>query len=635
MAEKDVVSINSKEAQDFLRQRQQGGLQFPLVQPSTEIDGMASSPNVAPINSPQAQSVLRQSAPAQRDYSLGEIVPAAVTNFPSSAANFYGGIVDAVTSPIDTIKSVFQLGGGAALAALPKNAQDFLMSVGNDPAKMQESINMAKAAGGFYADRYGSASGFKRAIAEDPVGVAADFSTLLSGGATATARVAPTASKVSQALADFSNPMAPFALAAETRVPGTGRTVGENIATGGGLLYDVATGRAGERTARNILTQSIGESNLPAVAQLSDPRFANMSAAEAVLAAGVNRPQFQTLARDVAATDPNNVFFQREMAAPQARQQALASVTPNLSQAIEARSAAANPLYEAARDFNLPVNTESIVKSIDETLKANPGNTKLRSALLDVKKGVRKSKNAGELSSVNDNIKSLLDSRDNRFIQGNLINIREQINALIPGMAEAKQTFADMSRPVNQATVLNEMQRRLTGPMDQERPGQFMRVLGEGEEALLKRSTGAPRFQEGDLMKILSEEQGRVVTDISDQLRRERTMDVQARRGAQGLEQIMDQNRPLGFRVPNVLNRTVMVTNRTLNILEGKISDSTRASLEKAMLSGDNLNKFINDLPNKDRSAVLNAVRQAGEMVTIDQARNVGLLQQVIDSTEE
>ena len=626
MAEKDVVSINSKKAQDFLRQRQQGTFQ-PDVQ-----GGVAPQPNVVPLTSPQAQSMLQRNQPAvQQNFTLGEAASSGLQAFPRDLMRVYGDTLSALASPIDLVKGAFQLGGGAAISALPQGGQDWLKSVASDPVKMQQSIDMAKAAGGDLARKYGTAEGFKRTLATTPAEMLADFSVLFSGGATATARAAPTVSRALDVGANLTNPFVPLAVAAETRVPLTNKTPLQMASGAGNLISEFATGTRGQGVARNIIRESLGDRNNAIIQQLSDPRFANMSAAEAVLAAGVDRPQFQALGRDVAQPDPQNLFFQRDQAAAQGRQDLIRSVTPDEELARQARASATDPMFQAARDFDLPVDTTGIIKNIDETLKANPGNKNLRAALLDVKKGVRKSKTAGELSSVVDGIKSQLASRDNRFIQGNLINIREQINELIPGMGEARQTFAQMSAPVNQAQVLREMSQRLTGPLDAERPGQFMRVLGEGEGALLKRSTGAPRFEEGDLMRLLTQEQGSAVTEVSDQLRRQAEMSRQASRGEVGLRQILNENAPVGFRLPNVLNREIMIANRTLNLLEGKISDATRTALEQAMFSGADLNRFMSTVPATERTAIRGAFDQ---VFNIDTMRNVGLIERMTEEEE-
>jgi hypothetical protein len=634
MAERDIIPFSSEEGRQILQ-----GRVGPVAQPRAQGD-------IVPFNAPEAQQFL----PAQargRNYEWGEIPLAAARNAPGSAANFYGDIVQAVTSPIDTLRSTFQLAGGAAISALPQGAQNWLMSVANDPAKVQESINMARNVGGFYADRYGTGEGFRRALAEDPVGVAADFSTILSGGASATARVAPRASAALQTASNVTNPLTPLAVAGSIPVPLTGRNLAENVTGVGNVVLDAVAGRSGERIARNIITQALGEQNIPTIAQLSDPRFRNMGAGEAALAAGVNRPQFQALARDVAQADRNNVFFQQEQARPIARQQQLAAVTPDLEQATAARSGTTGPLYEAARSQpvlvteNLRNTIDGLPPSIIRTARRlakedprGPGDIDFDRMVLDGRalNYIR--------TAITDELGKPPSGRtagtaERGFLTQRLQELTREFEAQVPEFQQARTTFAEMSAPVNQATILNEMQRRLTGPMEQERPGQFMRVLGEGEEALLRTSTGAPRFQEGDLMRILTEEQGRAVTNVADQLRRERTMDVQARRGAAGLADILEENRPLGFRIPNVLNRTVMVANRTLNLLEGKVSNQTRAALEQAMLSGENLNQFLNGLPNDTRGIVSQAIRDAGSMVDRGGLRNVGVLQGAIEEGEQ
>ena len=100
-----------------------------------------------------------------------------------STGKLIGELVHAITSPVETVKGAAQLLGGGAIAALPKSAQDWLMSVASDPEKLKQSISLAQAVGGEYAQKYGTAEGFKKALATDPASVMADFATLLTGGA--------------------------------------------------------------------------------------------------------------------------------------------------------------------------------------------------------------------------------------------------------------------------------------------------------------------------------------------------------------------------------------------------------------------------------------------------------------------
>ena len=631
MEEEKVIPFGSQKARELLNQSQIG--RVGPVPANLPQEAQTSQSGVIPFESPEGRRMLGNLT-GQRDYSWSEVLPAARQNLPRSARQFYGDVATAVLNPIDTAVATAQLAGGAAMAALPEGARNWLMSVGNNPERMQQSIDMARAAGGQLADRYGTMAGFRRALAEDPVSVAADFSTLLSGGAGATARIAPTASRTLQSAADFTNPLLPMAALSEAKVPLTDRTVGQNLSVAGGTLWDAVTGNAGERVARNIITAALGEQNIPTIAQLTDPRTRNMPAGEAVLAAGVNRPQFQALARNVAEPDPQNLFFQQEQAAQAQRQGLLSAVTPDLEQATTARSAVTDPMFRQTRVPPQPVNTQPILENIDRIIQENVGNKALVSAMNTVREGVQDSTNSQQLSSVVSSINALLDSKENKFIRTNLNEVKRQVVESVPGLQEARQTFAEMSAPVNQAQVLREMQARLTGPLDAERPGQFMRVLGQGEEALIKSRTGTPIFQEGDLMRMLTEEQGRAVTEVSDQLRRQAEMTRQADRGRAGLLNILEENRPLGARIPNVLNRTVMIANRTLNLLEGRVSKATQSALENAMLSGENLSTFINSRPITERGLIRDALNAANEAANIDQFRNLGVIEQLTEEEQ-
>lgn len=146
-----------------------------------------------------------------------EVAVGAVTNFPSSFANLIGNIYQAVTNPLETAKSVLDVGAGALQNALPEK---FVQFVGED----KQSREMARKVGQFYADRYGTGEALKRAVAEDPAGVLADLSTVLTGGAAAAPRA------VAQPLARVASTIDPLA----ATVKGTGAitgAVGKNILT--------------------------------------------------------------------------------------------------------------------------------------------------------------------------------------------------------------------------------------------------------------------------------------------------------------------------------------------------------------------------------------------------------------------
>lgn len=108
----------------------------------------------------------------------GDVASQAVTNIPKSAGNLVSGLYEAVTNPIQTAKTVLDIGAGALQSLLPE-------SVVNALGKDEKSQEVFKQVGQFYLDRYGSEEGIKKAIAQDPVGVLADASSILYGGGAA------------------------------------------------------------------------------------------------------------------------------------------------------------------------------------------------------------------------------------------------------------------------------------------------------------------------------------------------------------------------------------------------------------------------------------------------------------------
>jgi hypothetical protein len=133
-------------------------------------------------------------------------------NAPSSLyKNTVGGLIEAVSSPLQTGQALMDIVAGGAYNALPEPVQrgltSFEQAYGN-PQALQRAQNVASAVGQDYATTYGTGAGFSKAMQEDPFRVVGDVSMLL-GGAGAGAKVAG-AGKLSNALAQASsvtNPM--------------------------------------------------------------------------------------------------------------------------------------------------------------------------------------------------------------------------------------------------------------------------------------------------------------------------------------------------------------------------------------------------------------------------------------------
>lgn len=143
------------------------------------LDGGRPAAAVAPTAQP------RGTVPAEEPRSVSGFL----SNLPSNLGNYFGGLVEAVTSPVQTAKTLIDIPVGAAAKAFPKTFE-FINSLDTPEgqAAAKRAIDTASAVGGHYA-RYGSIEGIKKAAYEDPVGVASDLSALLSFGAGAVAKV--------------------------------------------------------------------------------------------------------------------------------------------------------------------------------------------------------------------------------------------------------------------------------------------------------------------------------------------------------------------------------------------------------------------------------------------------------------
>jgi muramidase (phage lysozyme) len=233
----------------------------------------------------QAQTQQANATPAKMPWS--DVAYGAVTNLPASAGKYGKELYEAVTSPIETVKNIGMVGGGAIINQLPKSAQDWLMGIASDPQKMQQSVQMAQAVGGEYAKKYGSIEGFKQALSSDPVSVIGDMSILLTGGGAAVAK-APGLAKTGQVVGQVGRTIDPFNLATKAvtkpaQLAGLLASEGAGFTTGAGgsaIREAAQSGFVGGEKANAFLDQL--RSNAPvenvvntaksAVAEMRDQR---------------------------------------------------------------------------------------------------------------------------------------------------------------------------------------------------------------------------------------------------------------------------------------------------------------------------------------------------------------------------
>jgi hypothetical protein len=571
--------------------------------PGFELEQAAPPPQPASVKLPPGFEMETSGIPKQRR-SFADVPGEALANVGTSAANFYKGLLTAITNPVQTVSGVIDVGAGTLQNLLPKELVDLVNQIDNKPEAAKRAVDAANAAGGVLKDRYGSVEALKNTLATDPVGAAADLSTLFTGGASATARVAPTTSKVLSAVGKYTNPLLPVTTAANYGLALS--------AKGAGNVVDAITGERAATRAGNIVRNALTEEgrapqNLAAAQNALANAQPGMTVRQAL--ADVTSPQVQYLGQTVESKTAPGRALSVQQAQEAERMARLQGVTPNLQSAEAMRGNVSGPLYTAATQPTTAVNVLPLTQQIDGLLAANPGNAKLVAALNQVKTGLEASTNAQQVSSVLDNLKDLIANKDNKFIVKNLTNVKSTIEQALPGYQQAQQVFAAASPPVNQAKVLGAMQQVLTQPLGVgERAGPFMTALGRGETALLKKSTGAARYD--DLSQVLSPQQMNVVKGVESELKRNAEVVRQTQAGADAMKIILEANQSK-FRLPSFLDVKVTVTNQMLDILKDKMSANVLKELEKGFASAKDFETLMKKVPASQRLDVLRALGQA------------------------
>lgn len=142
---------------------------------------------ISEIYKPRSQAFHKD----ETDYenmSWAEAAGRGALNLPTSTVRMLGDMWDAVSSPIETTKAVTQVIGGGVRAALNQ--------IPGVDVTREDSQQKFDAVVDYFAEKYTTGNGFKKALAEDPAGILADISAAFSGGGTAVAKTLGTTSKV-------------------------------------------------------------------------------------------------------------------------------------------------------------------------------------------------------------------------------------------------------------------------------------------------------------------------------------------------------------------------------------------------------------------------------------------------------
>jgi hypothetical protein len=332
------------------------------------------------------------------------------------------------------------------------------------------------------------------------------------------------------------------------------------------------------------------------------------------LAEATQDPGLATLQRAVMNTDAAAQIGVAERSNAEALKTAIRGIAGDdtaMAAAVQARTAASNPLYRAASQSTNLADPGRTVRLIDRMLEANPANKALTGPLKEIRetlfepyplrqrgsdawkalddvingskrglpgwseakqartvldrvrkgaidadealaqlKGVKTPKSKAfqdavdlakqyiktpdyvlrqkpqHIMSALDNIDAMLGNADNTFVRRELMTIKKslanQLQKAAPEYKAAEQTFAQMSRPINQMQIGGLLSDKLSPALDDYaqtgllRPGNFAEALRRPQQ-LVKQATGLKR---GSLEKVMEPDQIGLINDVGEALAR-------------------------------------------------------------------------------------------------------------------
>ena len=406
--------------------------------------------------------------------------------------------------------------------------------------------------------------------------------------------------------------------------------------------------------AAKIARESLGTPEQVAAAraamQEAQASGLDLTAQQALARSGMVTPVAQaTMERAIKGAQPKSARptadtrMSIETAQEAARKSTLNKVAPDLTEAINTRRMASQPLYNAAEKAVVPIDADLadvISRMPSGTIESAAKIAKMEgrpfimgkttaagmeeTGLLDAAGKPIMREVAGDTSKITGEslhyLKRALSDvaygppaaagigRDTQMAARGLLN--DFVNVFetkIPEYGQARRTFSELSAPVNQAQVLREMVSVLEKPGGGERITPFLNVLGRGEKAMLKRAggQGAPRYE--SLSEVLTPEQIAKVREVAKQLETEAAIGAQITAGQQRASDLIKEEL-VNHRIPNPLNNLVAIANRLLETLGAKVGKSTVAKLAEASLSAKTFDDLLATLPAKERNSVLRAM---------------------------
>jgi hypothetical protein len=526
----------------------------------------------------------------------------AIPNIPSSAAEFATGFYNAVTNPIETAGTLLDIAAGGlktgAKKALPKDVYNFINDLDANPKAAERAMRTAQQFGGQMADRYGTYDAIKNTLATDPVGFAADMSSLLSGGAGLAKRAGRTGTAgFLNKMADRSNPvnvLKPAGRAVAKAAQRAPLKISNALAPKSAAYMEAAEGRAPELIAQLRAPGEIVPGSKPTAAQQASP---------------LGLTKFAAMGEASAKAKPSE-YLARANEAEAARLASLRTVgkTPaDRTAAVTARKAATDPLYAAAETQKFRADPQLMQLADDPYIKqAMPD-----AARLSASKGVTFENNPTRyIHNVKISLDKMLSKTGDTALaateRAQVGNIKTQLvnwlESKAPDYKTARTTFAEKSKPINQMDVGQYLESKLNAPLEggAERAGAFATAVRDAPGTLKRATTGEARYKE--LTDVLTPEQAGVVNAIRDDLNRVQTTKTQAQKGASAAPRISQLASQTGD-MPALLNRAATIANTIFNRLQGQIDRKLAIEIATEMLDPKVVAAAIEKAATRERRA--------------------------------
>lgn len=346
-------------------------------------------------------------------------------------------------------------------------------------------------------------------------------------------------------------------------------------------------------------------------------------------AAGAGSAEFSGLQRAVEGRQPS-AFFGRASEQEAARIAALRGVgkTPaDITAAETARAATTGPMREKALEGAnvVGVSTQKLIRQI-RGVESQPGiraSDVVSKTLSDVKDKLKQFTNrdgfinSKDLYTIRKEIGNTISKNaketanwDKRLASGLERDLQKNIDDAIEaaggtGWKDYLSTYRDMSKPINQMQVGQQLEKSLTtGLGTTERPAAFAQALREAPQTL-KRATGSPRYS--SLEEVLEPQQMQGVTNVLDDLKRAALHEQLAKAGTEKARDLVGQISP-ALPQAGMFNPKYSVLRALSNRLAGRVEGKSLDKLAEAMQDPQMMARLMQNASPAERTALVEAL---------------------------